>query len=163
MEHRKNCDCQTPRERISDEMLLRMLDEEEPSVNFYGSARRIEQNHDRRSYCGRTNTVEAKRCNEARNNCIGCTGESRRNLESRPICTREQRPEPRMESCAENCAANHYLTGYPLAMAYVPDQEWRDIYEDEEGLDRGTIFHELDLPFYPTRCNESCRQTNSSR
>ena len=35
----------------------------------------------------------------------------------------------------------------PLAMAYVPWQEWRDIYETEKALHCGTIFKELNLPF----------------
>lgn len=34
-----------------------------------------------------------------------------------------------------------------LAMAYVPWQTWRDIYDAEKGFHRGTIFEELDLPF----------------
>lgn len=35
----------------------------------------------------------------------------------------------------------------PLAMAYVPMQQWNEIYEGEKALERGTIFPELDLPF----------------
>lgn len=35
----------------------------------------------------------------------------------------------------------------PIAMAYVPWQQWRMIYEPKEALKRGTIFKELDLPF----------------
>ncbi|MBE6935880.1 MAG: spore coat associated protein CotJA [Ruminococcaceae bacterium] len=35
----------------------------------------------------------------------------------------------------------------PLAMAYVPVQQWDAIYEAEKGLSRGTIFPALDLPF----------------
>ncbi len=35
----------------------------------------------------------------------------------------------------------------PLAMAYVPMQRWRLLYEADVGLDRGTIFRELDKPF----------------
>lgn len=35
----------------------------------------------------------------------------------------------------------------PLAMAYVPMQKWRQIYEKDKGIIRGTIFAELDLPF----------------
>lgn len=35
----------------------------------------------------------------------------------------------------------------PLAMAYVPMQRWRLLYEENIGLDRGTIFRELDKPF----------------
>ena len=35
----------------------------------------------------------------------------------------------------------------PLAMAYVPMQQWHHTYEPAEGWHRGTIFPELDLPF----------------
>lgn len=39
----------------------------------------------------------------------------------------------------------------PLASAYVPIQKWRDIYDADVGLSRGTIFFELDLPFLGKR------------
>lgn len=39
----------------------------------------------------------------------------------------------------------------PLAMAYVPRQKWRNAYSPEEALSRGTLFAELDLPFYPPK------------
>jgi hypothetical protein len=35
----------------------------------------------------------------------------------------------------------------PLAMAYVPWQQWQNIYEPCRALERGTIFEELDKPF----------------
>ena len=35
-----------------------------------------------------------------------------------------------------------------LAMAYVPWQKWKDIYELEKALCVGTIFCELDMPFH---------------
>ena len=35
----------------------------------------------------------------------------------------------------------------PLAMVYSPVQEWRELYDNEVGHDRGTIFKELDFPF----------------
>lgn len=35
----------------------------------------------------------------------------------------------------------------PLAMAYVPMQKWQKLYEPDVGIERGTIFQELDLPF----------------
>lgn len=35
----------------------------------------------------------------------------------------------------------------PIAMAYVPWQKWRMLYESKEALKRGTLFKELDLPF----------------
>lgn len=34
-----------------------------------------------------------------------------------------------------------------LAMAYVPWQVWRDIYEVDKGFHCGTIFQELNMPF----------------
>lgn len=50
------------------------------------------------------------------------------------------------------------LAGMPLAMAYVPMQEWRNLYDLEPGFERGTLFKELDFPFYPTACpRKGCR------
>ena len=34
-----------------------------------------------------------------------------------------------------------------LAMAYIVDQAWRDLYETEKGFAKGTIFRELDFPY----------------
>lgn len=34
-----------------------------------------------------------------------------------------------------------------LAMAYVPYQPFNNLYDNETGFDRGTIFKALDLPF----------------
>ena len=34
-----------------------------------------------------------------------------------------------------------------LAMAYIVDQVWRDLYDTEQGFSIGTIFRELDFPF----------------
>lgn len=36
----------------------------------------------------------------------------------------------------------------PLAMAYIPDQEFRDIYPLSEALCKGTLFAELYMPFH---------------
>lgn len=36
----------------------------------------------------------------------------------------------------------------PLAMAYVPYQTWGNTYPENVALEKGTIFEELDLPFY---------------
>jgi hypothetical protein len=38
---------------------------------------------------------------------------------------------------------------YPsLGMVYPPRQIWRDLYDADVGLERGTIFRELDKPWY---------------
>ena len=37
--------------------------------------------------------------------------------------------------------------GFPLASVYAPTQVFRELYDRDEALMRGTIFKELDLPF----------------
>lgn len=49
-------------------------------------------------------------------------------------------------------AKDDRLAGMPIAMAYVPWQRWKQTYSLEQGLNRGTIFPELDLPFVMGRC-----------
>lgn len=34
-----------------------------------------------------------------------------------------------------------------LAMAYVPWQEWSNLYQPDEGMENGTIFRDLNMPF----------------
>ena len=41
---------------------------------------------------------------------------------------------------------------YPIAMAYVPWQQWQKLYSMEEGFCKGTIFPDLYLPFQPRGC-----------
>ena len=43
------------------------------------------------------------------------------------------------------------VDGLPLAMVYAPSQKWRQAYSPDEALSRGTMFAELDKPFYPPR------------
>ncbi len=43
--------------------------------------------------------------------------------------------------------ASRSLSDLPIAMAYVPWQEWCGILELEKGLCCGTIFEELNKPF----------------
>lgn len=58
-----------------------------------------------------------------------------------------------------NCSGNNYESRYkgdnyrssfndmPIAMAYVPWQRFRNLYEPDRALQIGTIFAELDKPF----------------
>ncbi len=39
------------------------------------------------------------------------------------------------------------LDSLPLAMNYVPMQQWKKIYDPDVALCRGTLFEQLDLPF----------------
>ncbi len=41
----------------------------------------------------------------------------------------------------------HAKDSRPLAMAYVPWQEYKDLYDPETAWKRGTLFQELDLAF----------------
>lgn len=41
---------------------------------------------------------------------------------------------------------------YPVGMGYIPWQQWQQTYSLEKGLNRGTIFPDLDLPFMMGRC-----------
>ena len=50
----------------------------------------------------------------------------------------DNRPSPRLTWGLEN---------YPLASVFSPIQIWRNLYEPDEALKRGTLFKELDLPF----------------
>ena len=45
-----------------------------------------------------------------------------------------------------------------LAMVYTISQNWRGIDDTECGFCRGTIFDELDKPFYGDNCKRKCRQ-----
>ncbi len=37
----------------------------------------------------------------------------------------------------------------PVAMAYVPMQQWSEVYDEAEAFHAGTLFPELNLPFEP--------------
>ncbi|MBQ9964517.1 MAG: spore coat associated protein CotJA [Clostridia bacterium] len=54
----------------------------------------------------------------------------------------------------ENTVSDGDCADKALAMAYVPVQQWGNLYAVEEGFDRGTVFSDLDKPFLGggTRC-----------
>ncbi len=56
-------------------------------------------------------------------------------------------PLPNCGCYAQPRSACNAVDVCPLAMAYVPMQQWCETYEPAEGWHRGTIFPELDLPF----------------
>lgn len=68
----------------------------------------------------------------------------RRNGSSRPVCGSDN---------------GHLHREAPIAMVYSPMQQWKELYDPTTALNVGTIFKELDLPFYPTPCR---RKENSS-
>lgn len=75
-------------------------------------------------------------CEKKEENDCGCTVEEMyREAKKGELCCEEDMP------------------GKALAMAYVPWQSWRMLYEICEGFKTGTIFKELDLEFLGRRCN----------
>lgn len=46
-----------------------------------------------------------------------------------------------------NCNPNAFPANTPLAMAYVPVQQWKTVYNEDEAFAHGTLFPELNLPF----------------
>lgn len=50
--------------------------------------------------------------------------------------------------CCNDRSGYDELSCFPLAMAYVPWQKWCALYEADKGFCRGTIFEQLDKPFY---------------
>lgn len=64
-------------------------------------------------------------------------------------CAISEGPERRDRKVSRSCGCRKEdpLYDMPIAMAYVPWQTWREIYEICDGFQTGTIFEELDKPF----------------
>ena len=75
----------------------------------------------------------------------------RRGQCQRTMTAAPARAEREYTGCCEETQApvcmHDPLRAMPVAMAYVPWQEFRDLYAVEKALHRGTIFEELDKPF----------------
>ena len=86
--------------------------------------------------CRKPEVMSGMDCDCKKEDYCGCAVESMyREVKKHGICYDEDMP------------------GKALAMAYVPWQSWRKLYEICEGFSTGTIFKELDLEFYGRRCN----------
>ncbi len=77
----------------------------------------------------------------------------------KPPCADKENPcgykdEP-MCTCRNTPTAESFgCTG--LAMAFVPEQEFIDMNDVEDALCRGTLFRQLDMPFYGKRREPKC-------
>ena len=70
-----------------------------------------------------------------------------------PIISREENVLAN-NNASDCCAHDHNEwcdRRFSLAMAYVYPQEFDDLYEADEALCHGTLFRELDMPFYGAR------------
>lgn len=181
MDFRNNTN--TPREMVSDDMLLRILAEnEQTSANYGGNGRNTQNNQRRRESscgCGNRGANQGRMARENRqvetSRGCGCknhtpqnevyeTRESRNSGDNRRGCScgsntaSEQNISFGTEGCSscgnrEKCGG---MAGFPIAMAYVPWQIWRNLIEcDDEALKTGTIFNDLNLPWNQSACNQS--------
>ncbi len=60
---------------------------------------------------------------------------------------------PTVQPVNQGCYKENALTGLPVAMAYVPWQNYGNIYPMPQALQNGTMFPELNLDFAGRRCN----------
>lgn len=70
---------------------------------------------------------------------------------SQPKCRRPAYAAPSTRPRKELC-----MDTFPLAMAYVPMQQFQSIYELDEALQNGTVFPELNKPFMGWKGGCSC-------
>ena len=112
----------TPRSRYEDCIYTR-------SVNQNGCRRCVQQ---RATECEKHTPIPSE--------TSACRGVTRRVT---PPCQRKGK-------CGSD---NGYLhREVPIAMVYSPVQQWKELYDPHTALQAGTVFKELDLPFYPTSC-----------
>lgn len=81
----------------------------------------------------------------------------RRNPYNRQNCC--QQTETTRPATAASAASNNnsgFSDSFPLAMAYVPWQQWNNTYDLDRALMTGTIFPELDKPFRGVRKKGGC-------
>lgn len=140
MEYRKNYG--TPRDMVDDALLAQLLGESEMSCSLYGCAAQ------RRS--GNSCTCYNKQMNGHGNNACQMS-----RYDHKYDCDQKDTSMDCDCDDHESCAAQNCLSGYPLAMAYIPDHEWDNLHDVEDALGHGTVFKGLDFPFYPA-C-KSCR------
>lgn len=90
-------------------------------------------------------------------------------------CNNHHQNQPR--TCDSGCERPHYrppencadsishidMHNIPIGIGYVPWQKWRNVYALCEGLSQGTIFKELDYPFYGCIPNGFCSQKGGAR
>lgn len=57
-----------------------------------------------------------------------------------------------MSGCHMNDPMDRLGDAFPPVMAFVPWQQWGDLYDPECGLKEGTIFKDLNYIFCGTRC-----------
>lgn len=172
----------TPRDRIDEDFLKRMLSDEGYNMDF----RKMRDNNGYPCFINQNDAIIASKKHDG-NMADRCQKNQRENNDCKCSCARKKsgsceclrKKEENCINIAKECGCKPYMNsceifknqkvqcddGFtvprlneaPLSMVYSPFQEWKNIYEPEEALEHGTIFMELDFPFYPTSCNYNKR------
>ena len=170
-------DVRSPRDRVDGELLRRLLGEncgcgeddgcgcgnarggERMEQGRSGNVRSIESRRDTRNDgcgCGETRGMESRR--DTRNDGCGCNRNTRggeRDMRRSPYDSDRggMRARGERENCETDEDHHHHecgengVEGRSLAIVYSPVQHWREMYDPQTALSRGTMFRELDLPF----------------
>lgn len=67
---------------------------------------------------------------------------------------REEKPNVNIPN-SNTCSIKN---GKNVAMVYPVNQEWCGIYDPDVALLNGTIFEQLNQPFYNTGCKSNCKE-----
>lgn len=100
----------------------------------------------------------ASYCSNRNTNCYCQNGnyrpQTRQENERQRHCNIPVPPLPEQKSknyCCDECVGDYSKTDvlqeFPVAMAYVPWQQWRKLHDLGYGFQCGTIFQELEKPF----------------
>lgn len=79
------------------------------------------------------------------NRCNQFNGHRQQVMPNPMSCPCDGQPTGGMPDCARGCDNTQSMV---VAMAYVPWQHFNQVYEPEAALMQGTLFPELDKPFY---------------
>lgn len=138
------------REQVSCPMCRNERSAQQEEHNGCGCENNMESNmrsrersegNSERSGCG-CSEQDTNMCSRERSSCPMCDRERSMRREEREGC-----------DCDRNTDIDNANFNYSLAMVYSPCQEWQNLYCEEEGMMAGTIFKELDKPFYGAKCH----------
>lgn len=102
--------------------------------------------------------------NPVKQNCNTCSGPQHRgNHSDKDRCTIQENPNRSVEmdcvckvttkrDCYRNDPMDRLGDQFPPVMAYVPWQQWGELYDADCALMQGTLFKELNLIFCGVRC-----------
>ena len=160
-----NNDVRTPRERVDGELLRQNMGRESCSCQLNtprGCNDAMRGTRPVRSvmpgslpggFSGRK-SMQAAAMGSSRQSDCGCR-DMRNPAQSDCGCVNSRDTALRRGGCGTD-EGGWGLHEHPLAMAYAPLQVWRNAYEPEMALARGTMFAELDKPFHECVIKGGC-------